>query len=85
MRIKSRTSRRRGGKVLALFGGYVSWDGRGKDDAGFPLRTSREVRVWLRADLVDDDCGPDTAELVAALEAAVGPRKNITVSESWRY
>lgn len=78
--------RTRNGQHQALFGGYVSWDSRTKDEFGYPLRIRKELRVWLRSNLADDDCGPGTDELVAALKAKAGANKqNVEVSESWRY
>ncbi len=79
----------RNGIRLALFGGYVSWDGRGKDQHGYPIRRQKEVRVYAPASISDDDCGKGTARIVRLfkekVEGKVGIGKNVEVRESWRY
>ena len=83
---RTTTTRLRNGVREALFGGYVGWDLRVKDPRnGMPKRVRKEVRVWLRADLTEDDCGAGTNELVAALKAKVGDKPYLEVYECWRY
>lgn len=68
-----------------LCGGYVSWDGRGNDQHGFPIRRRKELRVWIPSDLDVSDCGSGTDTLVTALKARAKDRKNVEVSECWEY
>jgi hypothetical protein len=78
-------TRRRSGRVEVLCGGYVRWDTRKKDNNGWPIRTEREVRVWMPAGNPYDDCGYWTNLLVETLKDKVGPKPNIEVSECWQY
>lgn len=75
--------RTRNGEHQKRVGGYVSWDGRGKDACGFPKRTGREVYAWVPASVDPSDCGPGTDAVVAALKALFPDRQNVTVSECW--
>ncbi len=66
-----------------LCGGYVAWDTRAKDAAGFPIRRQKEVYVRIPMGVDVSDCGEGTAALIAALKAKVGPKPNIAVRECW--
>jgi len=81
---RARTTRVRNGVREALFGGYVSWDGR-KNFCGYRQRTTKEIRVWGPAAIDDTDCGAGTDLVVSLLKAKAGKRRNVEVVESWRY
>jgi hypothetical protein len=82
-----RTTRKRNGVTEALFGGYVTWDGRKRAGAAFPDWVERELRVWLPATLDPADCGADCDRVSAALreKAERAGKKNVGVTELWRY
>jgi hypothetical protein len=79
----TKTRRIRAGRAEKLCGGYVSWDARKRDRHGDPVRTTRELHVWVPAGLATDDCGAGTAALVAALVAKAGARTRVACRECW--
>lgn len=79
------------GKVHALYGGYVSYDGRKPAGEQYPIRRCIEVKVWLVPNFDETDCGYGTDKLVKALEQKVlrslpnAHKRNVSCRESWRY
>lgn len=88
---RHKTYRRYKGKRQALFGGYVSWDGRQKDSWGYPVRRHCEVRIWMDLPLAYDGCGADTDKLVRALEDKLKRARrfktdrHVECRECWQY
>lgn len=73
---RSKTTRVLNGERQALFGGYVTWEGRGG------IIRTKEVRVWASARIDETDCGVGTATIVKLIEAKHGKG---TAREVWRY
>ncbi len=74
--VRSKTRRVRNGEHQALFGGYVTWEGRGG------VTRTKEVRVWASARIDETDCGSGTNTIVKLIEAKRGKG---TAREVWRY